>query len=73
MLTNEFIQELYKLSPAEKLRVAQLLINDLAAHQESLLSSDTVYEIWSPQDTGNTAATLLEMLEEDRQAHNLNY
>jgi len=70
MLTNEFIQELYKLSPAEKLRVAQLLINDLASHPESQLSPHTLYEIWSPQDAGNTAATLLEMLEEDQQAHN---
>jgi hypothetical protein len=68
MLTNEFMQELQKLTRAEKMRVVQVLVNELASDADSVLSSDTLYEVWSPYDSADAAATLMRMLEEDKQA-----
>lgn len=69
MLTNEFLRELHNLSHADKLRIVQLLVNDLAADEPTILDPNTHYEVWSPYDSAGTAAALKQMLEEDRQSH----
>ncbi len=63
MLTNELMQELYQLNSAEKLHVVQMLVNELAA-VEDIFASDLHYEVWSPYDSADTAAALMDLLEE---------
>lgn len=70
MLTHELMQELQKLTRADKMRVVQILVNELAADADSALNPDTLYEVWSPYDSADAAATLMAMLEEDKQAQN---
>ncbi len=65
MLSEKLIAELHELSLVEKLRVVQLLVNDLAASTDAhLLLSNTQYEVWSPYDSAGAAADLMDMLEE---------
>jgi hypothetical protein len=61
MLTDELVTQLHELNPAEKLRVVQLLVNDLAGN-ENILRAGTVYEVWSPYDAAGAAETLEKML-----------
>jgi hypothetical protein len=63
MLTEQLIQELRKLTHAEKLRVVQLLVNEMAeaaAHPGSSVPRKT----WSPYDTALEAETMMQMLTE---------
>ena len=70
MTITELIQELHQLSPEEKLRIVQLLVNDLAAEEEVIhLVRDQAYEIWSPYDSADAAFALRQMLQEE-QSHN---
>lgn len=67
MLSDVLRHELEKLNRAEKLRVVQMLVEQLAQEEELLTSQE--YEVWSPYDAPGAAAILMEMLEEDRQQH----
>lgn len=64
MLSEILKVELDKLNRAEKLRVVQMLVEQLAQEEELLTSRE--YEIWSPYDAPGAAAVLMDMLEEDR-------
>lgn len=64
MLSQVLMTELQKLTHAEKLRVVQMLVNQLAK-EEAILTA-TEYEIWSPYDAP-AAAILTQMLEEAQQ------
>ncbi len=65
MSLEQLVQELHSLSRADKLRVVQLLVNDLAADEVAVLTQ-AQYEVWSPSDAGEAARVLLQMLEEDQ-------
>jgi hypothetical protein len=73
MLSDQLLNQLQELSPTEKLRIVQLLINDLAAasNQELLqqLKPDAVYEVWSPYDSFEAAHQLQAMLDEYDREH----
>jgi hypothetical protein len=63
MLSEYLIEEeLQQLNRLEKLRVIQMLVNQIAQEEEIL--TGTEYEVWSPYDASGAAAILLEMLEE---------
>jgi len=47
----------------DKLRVVQMLVEQLA--QEEALLTSREYEIWSPYDAPGAAAVLMDMLEEE--------
>jgi len=47
MITPELLDELHKLNRTEKLRVLQILANDLAV-EEASLTSDLEYPIYTP-------------------------
>jgi hypothetical protein len=64
MISEHLIEELRQLNRMEKLRVIQMLVNQITQEEEIL--TGTEYEIWSPHDTPGAAAILMEMLEEDR-------
>lgn len=65
MSLEQLVQELHSLSRADKLRVVQLLVSDLAADEASVLTQ-AQYEVWSPSDSGEAARVLLHMLDEDQ-------
>lgn len=72
MLRDELVAELFALNRAEKLRVVQLLVNDLAADTSAeVLEDGAVYEVWSPYDAASASETLEKMLLEHkkRSAH----
>jgi hypothetical protein len=56
MLSEQLVQELRKLNRAAKLRAVQLLVNDLAAAEETLLQAGMTYETATPY--GNEAAAV---------------
>jgi hypothetical protein len=62
MISNELMDELQNLSRADKLRVVQMLVNDLATDETALLMAHTEYEIWSPYDSASAAKALMQML-----------
>ncbi len=62
MLSENLLTELPKLNRIEKLRVVQLLVNELASGEQTL-SPDHEYEVWSPDDSADTARQLMELLE----------
>jgi hypothetical protein len=66
MVSVELVSTLHKLSRADKLRVIQLLVNDLAAEEEAFFTQGAMYEIWSPYDSAEAAQTLLKMLNDDK-------
>ena len=66
MISRELLEELHKLNRADKLRIIQALVDDLAAEEEVYFRSGATYEIWSPYDAPEAANTLTKMLEEDR-------
>ena len=65
MLSSELLAEVHRLNRAEKLRLVQLLVNELAA-AEAILDPNVQYEVWSPSASPEAAATLLRLLEEDK-------
>ncbi len=67
MVSNKLLDELRQLSPAEKLRIVQLLVNDLAAKaDDDPILTEKHYEVWSPYDSPGAAETLMKLLEEDQ-------
>ncbi|MEO8613262.1 MAG: hypothetical protein ABI690_35555 [Chloroflexota bacterium] len=64
MIPEHLIEELRQLNRVEKLRVIQMLVNQIAQEEEILTATE--YEVWSPYDAPGAAAILTDMLEEDR-------
>jgi hypothetical protein len=69
MLSKELLTQLHSLSRVDKLRVVQMLANELAV-EEGILDPTVEYEIWSPYDSAGAAEQLSRMLEEDQKTHN---
>jgi hypothetical protein len=66
MLSTQLLEELHKLSRAEKLQVIQVLAGDLSLEASDYLVEGASYAIWSPYDAPEAANILLEMLEDDK-------
>lgn len=66
-MSNELLDQLQGLNRVEKLRIVQFLVNELARTETGPGVTDIQYEVWSPQDEGNVASTLMRLLEQDRQ------
>jgi hypothetical protein len=64
MISDRLLEELQKLNRVDKLRVIQMLVNQIT--EEEAILTGTEYEVWSPYDAPGAAAILMEMLEEDR-------
>jgi hypothetical protein len=62
MIADTLLKELQNLNRAEKWHIVQALMNDLANEENALLQHDHRYEIWSPLDAPQAAATLSQML-----------
>ncbi|MDF5716311.1 MAG: hypothetical protein PUP93_21125 [Rhizonema sp. NSF051] len=69
MSVAELFPTLRNLSRAEKLRVMQFLVQELASEEEALLlQPGATYHVWSPYNSHDAAQKLAVLLEEDRQA-----
>lgn len=66
MVSEQLLQELHKLNRADKLRVMQILVNDLTIEEDSILFPNHPYEVWSPTVSSEAAQALLATLEEEK-------
>ena len=62
MSLPELFPALRKLNRADKLRVMQFLVSELAKEEDPLLTAGEEYPVWSPYDTFDAAQTLLDAL-----------
>ena len=67
MLTDELLNELHRLNRSDKLRVVQLLVNELAAREEEIFMQSGEYEVWSPEATFETISIMEQMLRDSEQ------
>jgi hypothetical protein len=63
MSLTELLPVLQELTRADKLRVLQFLVLELAKEEGALLIPEASYPIWSPYEAFDAAAVLLEVLE----------
>ncbi len=67
MTLAELLPALHGLPRADKLRAIQLLASEVAREEGvEVTAADTPYQIWSPYDAFEGAATLLRVLNEER-------
>lgn len=64
MLSNQLLDELHKLTRADKLRVVQALVNDLAKEEDTFFGSGVEYPIYTPYGNEAAAVVLLEALKD---------
>ncbi len=67
MTYSELLPPLSELNHADKLRVVQFLVTELARESEALLSAEQPYPVWSPHTAFSAADALLAALAEERQ------
>jgi hypothetical protein len=67
MNTNNLFSALTKLSRADKLKVMQFLITELAREEEIQLQSGAIYSVVTPYNSHEAVHKLGALLEEDNQ------
>ena len=70
MTTADLFPTLRGLSRAEKLKVMQFLIAELAKEEEPTLQAGATYSLWSPLNSHEAAHKLSQLLESDRTSQN---
>lgn len=70
MTTANLFPTLRGLPRAEKLKVMQFLITELAQEEEPTLQAGATYSLWSPLNSHEAAHKLSQLLESDRRAQN---
>jgi len=69
MFDTHLFTELSQLDRADKLRIMQFLIIELAKEEGSLLKNNAQYPVWSPYNSYEAAGTLLNLLNNDKSKH----
>ena len=62
MSFNELLPTLKELNRADKLRVMQFLLLEIAKEEGALLNAGSSYPVWSPYNAFEAASSLLEAL-----------
>ena len=71
MSVAELLSTLQTLSRADKLKVMQFLVQELATEEEALsLQPGATYSVWSPYNSHDAAQKLAALLSEDQQVNN---
>jgi hypothetical protein len=70
MTTADLFSTLKSLPRADKLKVMQFLITELAKEEEPTLQAGATYSLWSPLNSHEAAHKLSQLLESDRTAQN---
>ncbi len=65
MTLNELLPSLQTLPRVDKLRLIQLLAEDVASEEGIALGDAGAYPVWSPYEAFDGAATLLRVLGDD--------
>jgi len=66
MSIAEVLPTVRSLSRADRLRLIQIVAQELAEDEASLIEPNREYPIWSPYDAHDAAATLLRILGEEK-------
>ena len=66
MSLPDLLPEVSALSRADKLRLIQLLAQELERDERDLIEPGRSYPLWSPDRAFSAAATLLQALEDDK-------
>ncbi len=66
MTTTELFSTLRRLPRADKLKVMQFLIAEIAREEEPALQSGATYSLWSPLNSHEAAHKLAQLLESDQ-------
>lgn len=66
MTITELLPTLQNLNRADKLKVMQFLITELAKEEELTLQSDQTYPVWSPFNSHEAAHQLAQLLESEQ-------
>lgn len=70
MSVAELLSTLQTLSRADKLKVMQFLVQELAVEEKALLlQPGATYAVWSPYNSHDATQQLAALLEEDKQAN----
>ena len=64
MAVAEILPSVKKLNRYEKMRLVQILIDEMALEDTAFFEPDRKYEVWSPYDSFEAATTLQKMLDE---------
>ena len=67
MSLSELFPALRELNRADKLRVMQFLVLELAKEEDTLMTAGVEYPLWSPYDAFDAANTLLHALKSTTQ------
>ena len=66
MSLSEVLPEVQSLSRLDKIRLIQLLAQELEQDESSLIEPGRSYPIWSPERAFSAAAVLLQALEDEK-------
>jgi len=66
MSLSQVLPEVQSLSRLDKIRLIQILAQDLEQNDGSIIESGRSYPVWSPDQAFTAAAALLQALEEDK-------
>jgi flagellar basal body rod protein FlgF len=66
MSLAEVLPEVQALSRLDKIRLIQLLAQELERDEDGLIETGRSYPIWSPDRAFSAAATLLQVLEDEK-------
>lgn len=69
MTITELLPTLRDLNRANKLRVMQFLVAELAKDEGALLAAEATYPVWSPHTAFDAAETLLAAIVADTAKH----
>ncbi|MBE9170447.1 hypothetical protein IQ238_23975 [Pleurocapsales cyanobacterium LEGE 06147] len=70
MTETELFATLKNLSRADKLRIMQFLVLELAKEENISLQPGATYSVWSPYNSHEAAHKLAALLEQDKQTNN---
>ena len=66
MSVPELLAVLHELNRADKLRVMQFLVLELAKEEDAAFDPEMAYPVWTPYEAFEAAETLLKALAEDK-------
>ena len=65
-MITELLPKIQSLPKADKLRLMQFLVSEIAREEGVMLQPDEAYPLWTPYDAFEAADTLLHLLEEEK-------
>jgi hypothetical protein len=66
MTVTEVLPTLRQLNRADKIRVVQFLVNEIAREEEIFFEEGKSYPVWSPFESHKAAEQLVNLLEEEK-------